>query len=62
MFDTQRQAGRNIPHYKQMMKRLLRGNIALVLVLEELGTRDSQGNIKTYIPPHHLDILVVTIT
>lgn len=37
MFETQRQQGRNIPHYNQMMKRLLRGNIALVLVLEELG-------------------------
>lgn len=43
MFETQRQQGRNIPHYNQMMKRLLRGNIALVLVLEELGGCDSQG-------------------
>jgi len=43
MFDTQRQTGRSIPHYNQMMKRLLRGNIALVLVLEELGGADSQG-------------------
>jgi len=46
MFETQRQQGRNIPHYNQMMKRLLRGNIALVLVLEELGGVDSQDHLS----------------